>query len=53
VIEKGKGYQTVDGSSKMPSFNGSLSVQELIDLVAYLRALKPPAGSQGHRSYRD
>jgi sulfur-oxidizing protein SoxX len=43
VIEKGKGYQAADGSSKMPSFNDSLSVQELIDLVAFLRALKPPA----------
>ena len=51
VIEKGKGYQAADGSSKMPSFNDSLSVQELIDLVAYLRALKPPAGSQGHRGH--
>jgi mono/diheme cytochrome c family protein len=51
AIERGKGYQAVDGSSKMPSFNDSLSVQELIDLVAYLRALKPPAGSQGHRGH--
>ena len=42
VIERGKGYQTVDGSSKMPSFNDSMTAQELIDLVAYLRALKPP-----------
>lgn len=51
MIEKGKGYQAPDGSSKMPSFNDSLSVQELIDLVAYLRALKPPAGRPGHRSH--
>lgn len=47
VIEKGKGYQTADGSSKMPSFNDSLNVQELIDLVAFLRALKPPSGGVG------
>jgi hypothetical protein len=47
VIERGKGYQAADGSSKMPSFNDSMTVQELIDLVAYLRTLKPPAG-QGH-----
>lgn len=26
----------------MPSYNDSLTVQELIDLVAYLRALRPP-----------
>jgi mono/diheme cytochrome c family protein len=47
VIEKGKRYQAADGSSKMPSFNDSLSVQELIDLVAFLRALKPPSGGAG------
>ena len=47
VIDKGKGYQAPDGTSKMPSFNDSLNVQELIDLVAYLRALKPPAGGAG------
>jgi mono/diheme cytochrome c family protein len=52
VIEKGKGYQAPDGSSKMPSFNDSLNVQELIDLVAFLRALKPPAGAPtGHRGH--
>lgn len=49
-IEKGKGYAAADGSSKMPSYNDSLTVQELIDLVAYLGALKPPVGSAGgHR----
>jgi cytochrome c2 len=47
VVEKGKGYHAPDGTSKMPSFNDSLNVQELIDLVAFLRALKPPAGSAG------
>ncbi len=52
VIEKGKDYQGPDGSSKMPSFNDSMTVQEAIDLVAYLRGLKPvtgaPAGHRGH-----
>ena len=47
VIETGKGYQGPDGSSKMPSFNDSLTVQELIDLVAFLRAMKPPSGGAG------
>ena len=52
VIEKGKGYQAVDGSSKMPSFNDSILVQELIDLVAYLRSLKSAAESgAGHRGH--
>lgn len=50
VIEKGKGYEAADGSSKMPSHNDSLTVQELIDLVAYLRSSKPSGGSAGgHR----
>jgi mono/diheme cytochrome c family protein len=52
VIEKGKGYAGPDGSSKMPSFNDSMTLQEAIDLVAYLRSLKPatgaPAGHRGH-----
>lgn len=49
VIEKGKGYEAADGSSKMPSFNDSMTLQEAIDLVAYLRSLKPVAG--GHRGH--
>src|SRR5574341_382676 len=49
VIEQGKGFQAPDGSSKMPSFNESMTVQELIDLVAFLRALKPPAGASPGR----
>ncbi len=43
VIEKGKGYEGPDGSSKMPLFNHLVTVEEVIDLAAYLRALKPPA----------
>ena len=43
TIEKGKGYEAADGSSKMPSFNDAMTVQELVDLVAFLRGLKPPA----------
>jgi L-cysteine S-thiosulfotransferase len=50
VIERGKGYEAADGSSKMPSFNDSMTVQELIDLIAYLRALKP-VGTQGHQRH--
>ena len=52
VIEKGKGYQASDGTSKMPSFNDSLNVQELVDLVAFLKILKPPAGgAAGHKGH--
>jgi hypothetical protein len=43
VVDRGRNYEAVDGSSKMPSYNDSLTVQELIDLVAYLKALRPPA----------
>ena len=42
-----RGYAASDGSSKMPSFNDSMTVQEVVDLVAYLARLKPPGG--GHR----
>jgi mono/diheme cytochrome c family protein len=51
VIERGKGYQAADGSSTMPSFNDSMTVQELPDLVTYLRALKPPPDTGGHGSH--
>ncbi len=44
-IEKGKGYEAADGSSRMPSFNHLVTVEEVVDLVAYLRALQPPTKS--------
>ena len=43
VIDAGEAYAAPDGSSKMPSFNDSMTVQELVDLVAFIQALKPPA----------
>ncbi len=55
VIEQGRGYAAPDGSSKMPSYGDSLTVQEAIDLVAYLRRLRPPAapvpGQGGHPTH--
>jgi hypothetical protein len=51
VIEKGKGYQGPDGSSKMPEFNDSMTVKELINLAAYLRSLKPVRAGGGHRGH--
>jgi mono/diheme cytochrome c family protein len=53
VIDKGNAYEAADGSSKMPSYNDLVTVQEVIDLVAYLKGLKPPAdvpASKGGRS---
>lgn len=43
VIEKDKGYAAPDGSSKMPSYNDTATVQDVADLVAYLRSLRPAA----------
>jgi uncharacterized protein involved in high-affinity Fe2+ transport len=40
VIVTGPGYTDTDGSSIMPDFRDSLSVSELIDLVAFLKSLE-------------
>ena len=45
VIERNLGYAAPDGSSKMPSYGESLTLQETIDLVAYLKQLRPPAAT--------
>jgi len=45
VIERNHGYAAADGSSKMPSYSDALTLQETIDLVAYLKQLKPPAAA--------
>ena len=42
VIDEPK-FRGPDGSSRMPSFNDSMTVQELIDVVAFLKHLTPPA----------
>jgi mono/diheme cytochrome c family protein len=34
-----KGYLGPDGTTKMPSYNDSMTVQQLIDLVAYMKSL--------------
>jgi hypothetical protein len=39
VIVEGPGYTGADGRSIMPSYADRLTVQELLDLVAYLRTL--------------
>jgi mono/diheme cytochrome c family protein len=50
AIEKGRNYAGPDGSSRMPSFNDSLTVQDVTDLVAYLRQLRPPARGPAGRA---
>ncbi len=36
-------YRGADGKSTMPSYNEKMTVQELIDVSAYLASIKPPA----------
>ncbi|HXH13337.1 MAG TPA: c-type cytochrome [Alphaproteobacteria bacterium] len=50
VIEAGKGYEAEDGTSKMPSYNDLVTVHEVIDLVAYLKALRPSATTPASQS---
>jgi hypothetical protein len=55
VVEPGRGYAATDGSSKMPTYADVLTLQETIDLVAYLRQLRPPpapaGGHGGHQTH--
>jgi mono/diheme cytochrome c family protein len=39
VIITGSGYTGPDGRSKMPSYADTMTIQQLIDVVAYLRSL--------------
>jgi cytochrome c1 len=48
VVEEGKGYRAADGKSKMPSYNDLVTVQEVIDLVAYLKGLKGESAAATH-----
>jgi mono/diheme cytochrome c family protein len=41
-----EGYLGPDGKSKMPSYNGAMTIQQLIDVVAYLKSLPPPSKHQ-------
>jgi mono/diheme cytochrome c family protein len=46
-------YRAADGRSKMPSFNDIMTVEELIDLAAFLKSLggahrSPSPGGQRH-----
>ncbi len=52
LIEKDN-YRAADGRSKMPSFNDIMTVEELIDLAAFLKSLGGghpggPPGAPGH-----
>jgi mono/diheme cytochrome c family protein len=40
VIVQGAGYTGADGLSKMPSYADSMTLKQLVDVVAYLKSLK-------------
>jgi len=48
AVEEGKGYRAADGKSKMPSYNDLVTLQEVIDLVAYLKGLKGATAAPTH-----
>ena len=48
AVEEGKGYRAPDGKSKMPSYNDLVTLQEVIDLVAYLKGLKGGTAAPTH-----
>jgi hypothetical protein len=48
VIVDGDGYVGGDGLSKMPSYADTMTVKQLVDLVAYLRSLKGDEANHHH-----
>lgn len=50
VILIGEGFSGSDGSSVMPSYVGLMSVEELLDLTAYLMSLEEAVPEAGNRS---
>jgi mono/diheme cytochrome c family protein len=50
VIVTGPEYTGADGRSRMPDYSESLTVRQLIDLVAYLKSLREE-GHDGHPAH--
>jgi mono/diheme cytochrome c family protein len=51
VIVQGTGYTGADGLSKMPSYADTMTIGQLVDVVAYLKSLKDGAKHEGgHKS---
>ena len=48
VIVQGPGYTGSDGLSTMPSYADSMTLKQLVDVVAYLKSLKGDMGEMGH-----
>jgi hypothetical protein len=49
VIVVGTGYTGADGRSKMPSYAESMTLKQLIDVVAYLKSLTE--GGMDHKAH--
>jgi len=48
VIVQGPGYDAPDGLSKMPSYADSMTLKQLVDVVAYLKSLSGGDMAEGH-----
>jgi mono/diheme cytochrome c family protein len=48
VIVQGAGYTGSDGLSKMPGYGDTMTVQQLVDVVAYLKSLKGETSGMPH-----
>ena len=48
VIVQGTGYTGADGLSKMPGYSDTMTVQQLVDVVAYLKSLKGGMSGMQH-----
>jgi mono/diheme cytochrome c family protein len=50
VIVQGAGYTGSDGLSKMPGYGDTMTVQQLVDVVAYLKSLKGDMSGMKHKA---
>lgn len=48
VIVQGPGYTGPDGLSKMPGYGDTMTIQQLVDVVAYLKSLKSGMSGMPH-----
>jgi mono/diheme cytochrome c family protein len=51
VIVEGKGFTGEDGLSTMPSYNDTITMTQLIDLVAYLKTLTEVGEREGQHHH--
>jgi len=51
VIVQGAGYTGADGLSTMPSYGDTMTLQQLVDVVAYLKSLRGGMGAMQHEGH--